>query len=222
MWRMRLKRISRSIKVGTVGNLAKVATFSFYGNKMLTCGEGGAVTLDDPQMVIRLRALRGQGMDPQRRYYFPITGYNFRLTNIACALLCAQLERSKQIVARRKMIFTKYQEQLAGIPGIRFQPTASWAESAPWLFSITVEGKEYGHSRDELMDLLAKEGIETRPFFMSLHHLPPFREKSSQRGEHLPVTDELSQCGVNLPTYSQLSFEEIEFISKIIRTFHRQ
>jgi perosamine synthetase len=205
-----------------VGNLAKIATFSFYGNKIFTCGEGGAVTLDDPQLTIRLKALRGQGVDPQRRYYFSITGYNFRLTNLACAMLCAQLERCEQIIERRKNIFSAYRERLANIPGIGFQPIASWAEPSPWLFCVTVEEKVYGRSRDALMGLLEKEGIETRPFFMALHHLPPFREKSSQRGEHLPITDELSQCGVNLPTYSQLSFEEIELIAKVIRKFHRQ
>lgn len=199
-----------------VGNLAKIATFSFYGNKIFTCGEGGAVTLDDPQLTIRLKALRGQGMDPQRRYYFPITGYNFRLTNTACAMLCAQLERCEQIIERRKQIFTAYREQLANIPGIGFQPVAPWAEPAHWLFCITVDEDTYGRSRDELMGLLGEAGIETRPFFMALHHLPPFREEAQRRNENLPVTDKLSQSGINLPTYSQLSFKDIEYIGKII------
>lgn len=200
-----------------VGNLAKIATFSFYGNKIITCGEGGAVTTNDPQLIIRLKALRGQGMDPQRRYYFPITGYNFRLTNIACAMLCAQLERCEQIIERRRQIFTVYREQLASIPGIEFQPIAPWAEPAPWLFCITVEKEAYGCSRDALMGVLEKAGIDTRPFFMALHHLPPFREESHRRGENLPVTDGLSQSGINLPTYSQLSFDQIEYIGKIIK-----
>lgn len=204
-----------------VGNLGKIATFSFYGNKIFTCGEGGAVTLNDQQLAIRLKALRGQGMDPERRYYFPITGYNFRLTNLACALLCAQLERRTEIIEKRKQIFATYEEKLGSIPGIGFQPTAPWAKPAPWLFSITVDEKEYGHSRDALIDLLSKKGIETRPFFLSLHRLPPFREKSRERGEHLPVTDELSRSGLNLPTYSQLPFERIEFIADLIGEFHR-
>jgi perosamine synthetase len=64
-------------------------------------------------------------MDPERQYYFPITGYNFRLTNVACAMLCAQLERSEQIIERRRQIFSLYREMLTGIPGIGFQPFAS-------------------------------------------------------------------------------------------------
>ena len=161
-----------------VGSLASVATFSFYGNKIFTSGEGGAITLNDPQMEVRIRTLRGQGMDPQRRYYFPITGYNFRLTNVACAMLCGQLERRGQILERREQIYQQYLERLTGIPGISFQPVADWAKPAHWLFCITVNEAEYGCSRDELMRLLDKEGIETRPFFIPLHSLPPFREES--------------------------------------------
>ena len=204
-----------------VGSLAKIATFSFYGNKIITCGEGGAITVDDPQLTIRLKALRGQGMDPQRRYYFPITGYNFRLTNVACAMLCAQLGRSEQIIERRRQIFAVYREQLANIPGIGFQPVASWAEPAPWLFCITVDENEYGCSRNRLMELLAENGIETRPFFMALHQLPPFRLESKRRFEHLPVTDELSQRGMNLPTFTSLSFDDIQYIAGIIKKFCR-
>ena len=109
-----------------VGGLAKMATFSFFGNKLITCGEGGAITLSDPQLDTRLRILRGQGMDPQRRYYFPVTGYNFRLTNVAAAILCAQLERREEIVATRTALFDRYKELLAPIRGVGFQPVAPW------------------------------------------------------------------------------------------------
>ena len=77
------------------GSLARIGVFSFYGNKVLTSGEGGAITLDDPALEQRARLLKGQGVDPERRYFFPITGYNYRLTNLACAILCAQLERAR-------------------------------------------------------------------------------------------------------------------------------
>src|SRR6202011_3693951 len=104
-----------------VGGLADIATFSFYGNKLITSGEGGAVTVSDPRLELRARTLRGQGVDPARRYYFPVTGYNFRLTNVACAILCAQLERHEQIVARRRAIYARYRQLLQDVPGIGFQ-----------------------------------------------------------------------------------------------------
>jgi perosamine synthetase len=205
-----------------VGGLADVATFSFYGNKIFTSGEGGALTLNNKQLEIRLRALRGQGMDPQRRYYFPITGYNFRLTNLACAILCAQFERRDEIVKRRREIFSCYNELLKDIPGIGLQPVADWAEPAQWLYCITVDEKIYGRTRDELMDLLAENGVETRPFFISLHHLPPFREESQARGEHLPVTDRLSASGINLPTFTSLANDQIEWITTLIRSYSKR
>jgi perosamine synthetase len=200
-----------------VGSLAAVGTFSFYGNKVFTCGEGGAVSLDDTQLEIRLRALRGQGMDPQRRYYFPITGYNFRLTNVACAMLCAQLERRDEIMERRREIFRAYSERLMGIPGIGFQPKATWAEPTPWLFCVTVDEKAYGRSRDALIARLGDEGVETRPFFIAGHGVPPFREESRRRGERLPVTDSLSADGMNLPTFGGLKNEQIDQIADVIR-----
>jgi perosamine synthetase len=204
-----------------VGSLSSMATFSFYGNKIITSGEGGAITLSDPSMETRVRTLRGQGMDPERRYYFPVTGYTFRLTNLACAILCAQLERAAQMVDRRRQIYDQYNAALADIPGIGLQPRASWAEIAPWLHCITVDEKAYGRSRDDLMAMLAEHGIETRPFFMSLHQLPPFREEAHRRGGRLPHTERLSGEGLNLPTYVGLRDEQIAKIADLIRKHRR-
>ena len=203
------------------GGLAPLATFSFYGNKIFTCGEGGALTLSDPQLELRIRTLRGQGMDPERRYYFPVTGYNFRMTNVQAAMLCAQLERREAILEKRNRVFAAYRERLASVPGIGLQPRAEWAEPAPWLFSIVVDEKVYGRSREELATLLAQDGIDTRPFFVPLHRLPPFRGGAKARGEHLPETDHLGERGLNLPTYNALAMEDIDMICERIRAHRR-
>ncbi len=199
------------------GSLAPLATFSFYGNKIFTSGEGGALTLSDPNLEVRIRTLRGQGMDPLRRYFFPVVGYNFRMTNIQAAILCGQLERHQTIIDARKIIFDTYRALMADIPGISMQPYAEWAEPAPWLFSILVDQKGYGISRDELASVLDNHGIETRPFFVPLHRLPPYREQSSKRNEVLPYTDKLASEGLNLPTFNKLSRESIETIALTIR-----
>jgi perosamine synthetase len=196
-----------------VGGLGTIGTFSFYGNKIITSGEGGALTLNDPDLERRVRMLRGQGMDPERRYYFPIVGYNYRLTNVACALLCAQLERREEIVARHRQIFAAYRERLEGTPGIGFQPVTPWAEPAPWLFCITVDEADYGCSRDELMARLAERRIETRPFFIPLHRLPPYCDASRRRGDRLPVTERLGATGMNLPTYAHLQTPEMQRVT---------
>lgn len=148
-----------------VGSMSRIATFSFFGNKVLTSGEGGAITLNDPNLAVRARALRGQGMDPDRRYFFPVVGYNFRLTNIAAAILCAQVERVNKIIQRRNEVFSEYEKLLSSVSGISFQPVAPWAKRTPWLFCITVDKTLYGHDRDSLAAFLLENGVDTRPFF---------------------------------------------------------
>jgi perosamine synthetase len=196
-----------------VGALATAGAFSFYGNKIVTSGEGGALVVNDPELERRIRQIRGQGMDPERRYWFPIVGYNYRMTNLAAAIACAQLERFDEIVSARQTIFDGYRERLAGIPGLGFQPVATWAHPAPWLFCVTVEENGFGRTRDELATELDARGIETRPFFAPLHQLPPYA------GDHhaqLPVTDRLGASGLNLPTYIGLDDSDLDRVAQAI------
>ena len=199
------------------GGLGRIGIFSFYGNKVLTSGEGGALTLDDPALERRARLLRGQGVDPERRYWFPVTGYNYRLTNLACAILCAQVERAEAIVARRREIFGWYREALADVPGIGFQPVAPWAEVSPWLFCVTVDARAYGRTRDDLMAQLAAQGIDSRPFFVPVHRLPPYEEAARARGDDLPVTDRLGAGGMNLPTFNRMSRADVDRVASAVR-----
>jgi perosamine synthetase len=198
-----------------VGGLSDVATFSFYGNKVITSGEGGALTYNDDEIDRRIRLYRSQGMDPVRRYYHPVVGYNYRLTNIACALLCAQLERRDMFVSRRLAIFEAFQSTLAGTPGIGFQRSAPWARMSPWLYCITVNAGVFGLTRDELATGLRKQGIDTRPFFVSIHDMPPYADKAAHGA--LPVSERLSEQGMNLPTFVDLSEQEIDGISASIK-----
>lgn len=195
-----------------VGGLGRIGTFSFYGNKILTCGEGGAVVVSDPQLELRLRTLRGQGMDPARRYYHPVTGYNFRSTNVACAILCAQLERWQSIVADRQRVYAGYQKRL-NPERATMRPRNDWSTAAPWMVCAVFPDEE---QKDVAAKVLQEVGVETRPFFVPLHRLPPFREGSRNRGEHLPVTERLAKTGLCLPTYPELTVEEVEEICQAI------
>jgi perosamine synthetase len=205
-----------SYKGRPVGNLGTIGTFSFYGNKIITSGEGGAVVVDDPELERRLRLLRGQGMDPQRRYFFPVIGYNYRLTNVACAILCAQLERFDELSAARAAVFEAYRQRLGGLSGIGFQPAAAWAKPAQWLFCVTVDEAEFGISRDGLAKVLDDDGIETRPFFHPIHRLPPYADRQGSARE-LPVTEMLATTGMNLPSSSALGEADFDRIAESIR-----
>jgi perosamine synthetase len=201
------------------GSLGSLATFSFYGNKIVTSGEGGAITVDDPELEQRLRLFRGQGMDPQRRYFFPVIGYNYRLTNLACALICAQMQRFDELANTRARVCEAYEAGLAEVPGIGFQPQADWAASARWMFCVTIDAKAFGMSRDELAVFLENNGIETRPFFYPIHRLPPYANQSVA-GPSLPITDQLGSTGMNLPTSSTMDLVDVERVVTAIRAAH--
>jgi perosamine synthetase len=192
------------------GGLGDVGTFSFYGNKLLTSGEGGAVTVDDGAIASRLRLLRGQGMDPDRRYWFPVIGFNYRLTNVAAALLCAQLERRLEFLDERRCIYRRYTDRLAGAPGITLQSDVDGTTRSPWLYSILVDEERFGSSRDHLVAQLGAAGIETRPFFVPIHRLPPY-EGSQVRGA-MAVTERLSAQGLNLPTFVGLRLDDVDLV----------
>lgn len=202
------------------GSLADIATFSFYGNKVISCGEGGALTYSDDALHDRIRMLRSQGMDRERRYFHPIVGYNYRLTNVACAILCAQLERRDALIARREEIYRRYARRLASIPGVGLQPVAANVRLSPWLYCVTIDEAAFGVSRDALMARLRQRGIDTRPFFIDIHQLPPYADRGTI-GD-FPVGEALSRTGVNLPTYPDLSDAEVDGVCAAIETIHRE
>ena len=130
--------------------------------------------------------------------------------------VCAARAR-RAIVARRRAIYARYREKLTGVPGIGHQPIADWAEPSPWLFCITVDSGAYGRTRDELAAHLSRHGVDTRPFFIPVHVLPPYRKESTERGETLPVTDRLAATGLNLPTYTLMSDADVDRVADVVR-----
>lgn len=194
-----------------VGSIGHIATFSFYGNKIITTGEGGMVVTQDDELAAKVRQLKGQGMDPERRYWFPMVGYNYRMTNIEAAIGLAQLEKIDWHIAQRRRIMQQYLDELKHVSGILFQPEKPWAKNVFWMVSIVLAPDI---SRDNLMVSLANAGIETRPFFYPLHTLPMHCEAS--RNKSFPVAEQIAARGMNLPSSASLSHSEVEFICKTI------
>lgn len=197
-----------------VGALADATTFSFYGNKIITSGEGGCVTTPDVGLAERMRQLRNHGMDPDRRYFFPVVGFNYRLTNVAAAMLCAQLERSDDMIERRAQIIAMYEKALQDVDVLSPQPRGIGIRPAPWMASFLV-GESGDHTmRDRLASRLDDLGVETRPFFTSLTELPPYRSASPAT---VPISEDLGRRGINLPTYHGLSDEDVAEIADRVR-----
>ena len=200
-----------------VGSLADAAAFSFFGNKIVTSGEGGAVTFSRDDLTQRMRMLRGHGMDPERRYHFPIVGFNYRMSNLTAALLCAHLERSAALVARRREIVRLYEERLRRQPGLTHRTDAAWAEVSPWLVAVVVDRDSFGLDRDALAAALAARGIETRPLFPPLHRMPPYRRLAARQGiGTLPVAEWLGAAGVMLPTHPLMTDDDVGFVCAAI------
>jgi perosamine synthetase len=190
------------------GALADMAVFSFFANKIVTTGEGGMVTTQSDHLNSRLRRLRGQGVDPERRYWFPEIGYNYRMTNIQAAIGLAQMEQVDSHLARRREIAGWYDRHLAPLAGLISLPVEEpWARHAFWMYTILLDS---GIDRDTFMSALLEDGIETRPVFHPMHLMPPYREPDGT----YPVAEDLARRGVTLPTHGLLAEEDIAYIAR--------
>ncbi len=195
-----------------VGSIGCIAAFSFFGNKVVTTGEGGMITTNDENLADRARLLKGQGMNPERRYHFPIVGYNYRMTNIQAAIGVAQMERIDWFIERRREVAAWYDSSLKNLP-VMTMTEAAWAKSVYWLYSICVPEEI---DRDLLIEQLLEKGIETRPFFYPTHLQPPYLRATE--GQTFPVTTKLAAQGLSLPSSARISKEEVAYIADALGT----
>lgn len=192
-----------------VGSLGDVATFSFFGNKIVSTGEGGMVVTDNTNIADQINLLKNHGMDPCRRYWHPVVGYNYRMTNIAAAIGLAQLEKVEWQLQRRQEVRSWYREVLGNVRGLEFQSEMQWAKHVWWMFSVIIAGT-YSVTVDEVMTRMQARGIETRPIVFPIHQLPPYLK--SVLGEKFPVADRIARFGINLPTWAGLTRDDIGHI----------
>jgi perosamine synthetase len=205
--------IGAEYKGRRVGSIGHVATFSLYGNKIITTGEGGMITTNDAQMHRKMLQLRGQGQDFERRYWFPILGYNYRMTNLQAAIGLAQLEQIEWHIDRRRENARWYAEFLANAPQYTLQPEKPWAKNVYWINSVVIP-PDFHLTRDQVMDALAQRGIETRPFFYPMHTLPIYTEIS--RFNTFPVADSYAARGINLPSSANLTRDDVAYVAEAL------
>lgn len=195
-----------------VGGIGHIGVFSFFGNKIITTGEGGMAVTDDESLAEKMRIFRDHGMSKERRYWHTVIGYNYRMTNMQAAVGVAQMEKLDYILAAKQNIGTLYNRGLNDIPGLVLQPQASWAQPVCWLYSVVVDEEKFGLSRDTLMDMLKARGIDSRPLFPPMHLQPVYKTDQT-----LPVSESLSRNGLSLPSSITLKTTEIERIINAIR-----
>ena len=196
--------IGAKYKGRTVGELGDCATFSLFGNKIITSGEGGMVVTNNDNLAARLRLFRNQGVDPQRRYWFPVVGYNYRMTNIAAAIGLAQLERIESHLAARKRVADGYFRRLNPLRDKLTLPTQEvWAKHVYWMYTVLLHDTRA--DRDAVIAAMQSDGIETRPTYYPMHVMPPYAEAGSY-----PNADWCAQRGLNLPTHGGLSDGDLD------------
>lgn len=190
-----------------VGSIGDVGTFSFFGNKIISTGEGGMITTNNKQLADKMRLLRGQGMDPDKRYWFNVVGYNYRMTNMQAAIGLGQLENIDWHLGKRRTVAISYISKLDQHSDLfTLQPEMEWAKHSYWMVSILLKDS-VKISRDDLMKLLEYDGIESRPLFYPMHQMPPYYEEST-----FPISDQISARGINIPTNGTLTESDIDFI----------
>jgi perosamine synthetase len=188
-----------------VGALGDVGCFSFYGNKIITTGEGGMCVTNDAALADRLRLLRDHGMDPKRPYWHELIGFNYRMTNLQAAIGVAQMTRIEGFITKKRELARWYAEALAPLAAagrLTLQPEAAWAESVFWMNSVLLA--DVRASVDEVRARLLDRGIDSRPFFYPTHTLPPYAT-----GERRPVAEALAARGLNLPSGVSLTRDEV-------------
>jgi perosamine synthetase len=199
-----------------VGGIGDIGIFSFYGNKIITTGEGGMVVTDRLDLAEKMRMLRDHGMSPDRRYWHPELGYNYRMTNLQAALGVAQMERVDDIIAKKRRIADIYDEGLRQIRGLTLPPRNEWADNVFWLYTVLIDEHKFGVRRDDLMTHLRAHGVETRPMFPPVHQQPIY-----DTGQALPVSERLSASGMSLPSAPRLQEIEIERVVQVIQKLKR-
>jgi len=198
-------------KAGTIGHMG---CFSFNGNKLITTGAGGMLVTNDEKLGDRAKYLSTQTKTvlDNGAFYHEEIGYNFRMPNVLAAMGVAQLERAEEFLNIKIENAKYYNELLKDVKGITTPIEKEDNKNCFWLYSILVED-DYKLTRDELIQKLKENGIESRPFFMPVHEMPPY--VNCKHGD-MSITDEIAKKGINLPSSVSLTKENIDKIYNVI------
>lgn len=203
------------------GGIGDIGVFSFYGNKIITCGEGGMVVTNNKRIAGRCQNLKNLSFLKEKRFWHKEIGFNYRMTNIQAALGLAQFENIDQYIKMRRRNAMLYNSLLKSIPGIVLPVERPGVFNAYWMYGILI-GKEFGMSRNTLMKRLKAMGIDSRTFFIPMHQQPVLKRMGfAGRGKY-PVADEISKKGLYLPSGSGLKKKEVEYVCDCIRQIRKK
>jgi len=184
------------------GSFGDVGCFSLNGNKIITTGGGGMIVTDREDWAKKAKYLTTQAKDDPIEYIHGEVGYNYRLVNVLAAIGCAQMEQLASYVEKKRAIAGRYQQALAGVPGLTPMKEASWAESTYWMYTVLVDPLAFGISSRQLLKTLESQKIQTRPLWQPIHLSPAHAVKGAAS---LPVAEHLADHALSLPCSVNLS-----------------
>ncbi|MBI5202348.1 MAG: DegT/DnrJ/EryC1/StrS family aminotransferase [Elusimicrobia bacterium] len=197
------------------GTFGTIGCFSFQATKTITTGEGGFVLTDDPKIGDTLRLYREHGMRPSKRYWHEAAGFNFRLSNLQCAVGCAQLERVGGFLKQRKAMAKAYYAAFASMKGVTPQYYEKEVDGNVWAVAVKLDKKAYPQGRDKVIAQLAEAGIESRPGFYPFSVMPLY-----QTGK-LPVSEDVGLNVVSVPSFPSLTAGEIGRVCDALKKLAR-
>lgn len=200
------------------GSFGDVGAFSFHGSKTLTTGEGGMLVTDRDDIRERVLVLRDHGRRPGDRPFLNVeVAHKYKMSAMQAALGLAQLERIAELLARKDAIFAWYRERLADVPGLSLNWQAPGTRSTWWMVTVAWEAT-CGIEKDELLDQLATDGIDARPFFRPLSSLPAYGalEEAREARARNRVAYELSPRALNLPSALSLTRDDVDRVCAVL------
>jgi len=198
---------------GTFGDLG---VFAFYPNKQMTTGEGGIIVTDDEDLARLCRSFRNQGRDSSNQWLSHVRlGYNYRMSDIQCALGVAQLERIDEILEKRNKVASQYSELLQDIVKVPDEPEG---HKRSWFVYVVCLSKAYSKmERDNILSSLIERGISCNNYFPPIHLQPLYQEMFGYTDGEFKITESLSSRTISLPFHNNLTDDEISYVATALR-----
>ncbi|MEP0984910.1 DegT/DnrJ/EryC1/StrS family aminotransferase [Ekhidna sp.] len=211
--------IGAKVQDDYVGSWGNIACFSFYANKIITTGEGGMMIMNDKSLFEKAKSKRNMSFGNNKAFRFnhQSIGFNYRMTNLQAAIGVAQLEFIDSAIEKKIQIAKLYRQLLGDIDDIILPPEESWSLNVYWVFGIIIK-EEFGCSRNNLQERLDQHGIETRCFFTPVHQQHFLKHLKFE--EQFPNSLLLGQQGLYLPSYMELTDNQIKEICSVIKKIH--
>jgi len=206
--------IGAKYKGKLLGTFGDISTYSFFGNKIITTGEGGAILTNNEEIAIKCRELRDHGMSHKKKYHHIDIGYNYRMTNMQAAIGLAQMENLDQILRLRKKQMDFYYEQFLNVNGITLRKFADWCEPVHWMLSITLDDK---YDRDEFLSYMKDNGVDCRQMINPVHYAEHYKNQFIDTDFQKSIN--ISKQSVHLPSGLGLTDKEIIKISNTVNSF---